>query len=114
MDFTFYSRSGPPSFIEEWHEQVQWITGDSLKPETWRNHLADCDMVVHSIGTFFGSSRYKALLNSKNCTETAISIFEQAKTLVKPLSKSESLYFININRDTGVFFPLLSVVYIYI
>ncbi|KAJ2077048.1 hypothetical protein H4R24_005355 [Coemansia sp. RSA 988] len=44
---------------------VQWIKGDALRPETFRDHLAGCDAVVHSVGVLMENG-YKALINLSN------------------------------------------------
>ncbi|KAJ2776762.1 hypothetical protein H4R18_005492 [Coemansia javaensis] len=42
---------------------VQWIKGDALRPETFREHLAGCDAVVHSVGVLMENG-YKGLVNA--------------------------------------------------
>lgn len=45
------SRSGYPKGIsEEEYSNVKWITGDVFSPDTWKEHLANCSAVIHSIG----------------------------------------------------------------
>ncbi|KAJ2801289.1 hypothetical protein H4R20_003733 [Coemansia guatemalensis] len=46
-------------------KDVQWIKGDALRPETFRDSLAGCDAVVHSVGVLMENG-YKALVNIGN------------------------------------------------
>ncbi|KAJ1735354.1 hypothetical protein LPJ61_000602 [Coemansia biformis] len=39
---------------------VRWIKGDALEPDTFREHLAGCDAVVHSVGVLMENG-YKRL-----------------------------------------------------
>ncbi|KAJ2616253.1 hypothetical protein H4S08_000882 [Coemansia sp. RSA 1365] len=41
---------------------VKWIKGDALRPETFREHLAGCEAVVHSVGVLMENG-YKSLVN---------------------------------------------------
>ncbi|KAJ2849839.1 hypothetical protein IWW36_002352 [Coemansia brasiliensis] len=42
--------------------QVQWIKGNALEPDTYKEHLAGCDAIVHSVGVLLETS-YKKLVN---------------------------------------------------
>ncbi|KAJ1742753.1 hypothetical protein LPJ68_001632 [Coemansia sp. RSA 1086] len=42
--------------------QVQWIKGNALEPDTYKEQLAGCDAVVHSVGVLLETS-YKKLVN---------------------------------------------------
>ncbi|KAJ1648636.1 hypothetical protein LPJ64_000090 [Coemansia asiatica] len=41
---------------------VQWVRGDALKPETYKDHLSGCTAVVHSVGVLMENS-YKKLVS---------------------------------------------------
>lgn len=48
------SRHGRPSHVSsEWADAVQWIEGNALEPETWRDHLNGVHAVIHCVGTIF-------------------------------------------------------------
>jgi NADH dehydrogenase len=45
------SRSGyPKGIIEEEYSNVKWIAGDVFNPVAWKEYLANCSAVIHSIG----------------------------------------------------------------
>ncbi|KAI8324009.1 NAD(P)-binding protein [Martensiomyces pterosporus] len=63
------SRHGAPtgstaqgSIGSRFMQRVQWIKGDALKPETFREHMEGCAAVVHSVGTLMEND-YKKLIN---------------------------------------------------
>ncbi|MBU6428952.1 MAG: NAD(P)H-binding protein [Cyanobacteria bacterium REEB65] len=44
------SRSGPPADLLPGFPEVEWIRGDVFEPQGWREHLASCEAVIHSLG----------------------------------------------------------------
>ncbi|KAJ2355783.1 hypothetical protein GGF43_002480 [Coemansia sp. RSA 2618] len=58
---------------------VQWIKGSALEPETYRQHLAGCDAVVHSVGVLMENG-YKKLANigSSSGSSHAAGTYENA------------------------------------
>jgi NADH dehydrogenase len=49
---TSVARSGPPEAdTGPWADDVTWVGADVFSPHEWREHLADVDCLVHSIGT---------------------------------------------------------------
>ena len=49
---TSVARSGPPDpeHRGDWADDVRWVAADVFAPHEYREHLADIDSVVHSIG----------------------------------------------------------------
>ncbi len=50
------SRSGKTNVKAQWVDKVNWVKGDSLHPETFKDVLKESDTVVHSIGILLDSS----------------------------------------------------------
>ncbi|MGI9174564.1 MAG: NAD-dependent epimerase/dehydratase family protein [Rhodothermales bacterium] len=44
------ARSGRPEISAPWTDEVEWVAANVLEPETWRDHLAGCDAVIHCVG----------------------------------------------------------------
>lgn len=44
------SRHGRPSGTGAWAENVQWVQGNALVPDDWREHLEGVDAVIHTVG----------------------------------------------------------------
>ena len=44
------ARSGRPEIAAPWTDEVEWVAANVLEPETWRDHLAGCDAVIHCVG----------------------------------------------------------------
>lgn len=44
------ARSGRPAGTAPWIDRVEWVRGNALRPEDWRDHLAGCKTVLHCIG----------------------------------------------------------------
>lgn len=44
------SRSGRPPAAGAWADRVDWIQGNVLIPDEWRDHLQGADAVVHTVG----------------------------------------------------------------
>lgn len=49
---TSIGRHGRPAAAkgEDWHDRIDWVTGDAFRPETFRESLAGVQHVVHTIG----------------------------------------------------------------
>lgn len=50
-----------------------------FSPETYRQELEDADAVVHSMGIFFGSEKYKSLVNGEFSASKACQIADEIK-----------------------------------
>lgn len=46
------SRSGKPSVVEPWSNDVEWRKGDLFQPANWRNALEDVSAVISCVGGF--------------------------------------------------------------
>lgn len=44
------SRSGRPREAGAWADDVQWVEGNVLVPDDWREHLDGVDAVIHTVG----------------------------------------------------------------
>jgi uncharacterized protein YbjT (DUF2867 family) len=44
------SRSGRPKLAGSWADRVEWINGNVLVPDEWRDRLKGADAVVHTVG----------------------------------------------------------------
>ncbi len=45
------ARQGRPLLVSEpWTERVNWVAANALQPESWREHLQECDAVIHCVG----------------------------------------------------------------
>jgi uncharacterized protein YbjT (DUF2867 family) len=44
------SRSGRPHAAGSWADKVDWVNGNVLVPDEWRDHLKGVDAVVHTVG----------------------------------------------------------------
>eukprot|EP00053_Salpingoeca_punica_P013668 m.123641 g.123641 ORF g.123641 m.123641 type:complete len:327 (-) comp16259_c0_seq4:1343-2323(-) len=61
--------AGVETSSSHWMQDVEWIKGDALKPETYKEHLARCQAVVHSVGTLMENNTYKQLLCGREAAQ---------------------------------------------
>ena len=74
------SRSGyPKEIIEEEYNNVEWVVGDVFNPDTWKEHLANCSAVIHSIG-IIEEIPEKGITFKKMILDAAKSVGTAAKT----------------------------------
>ncbi|CCM04620.1 uncharacterized protein FIBRA_06804 [Fibroporia radiculosa] len=71
MQVTSISQSGAPfrtpkGHSPAWTSEVNWQAGNALNPETYSHILPSVTAVVHTIGTLFEDTRYKAALKEGN------------------------------------------------
>jgi uncharacterized protein YbjT (DUF2867 family) len=52
------SRSGRPSNAGSWVDDVEWIAGNVLIPDEWRDYLQGVDAVVHTVGIMREDARH--------------------------------------------------------
>ena len=50
------SRSGTPSSKSDWANRVQWVKGDSLNPDSFKDVLEESESVVHTVGVLLDST----------------------------------------------------------
>ncbi|KAJ1927585.1 hypothetical protein IWQ60_002804 [Tieghemiomyces parasiticus] len=77
-----------------WQSNVEWVRGDSLRPETYAAHLQSCDAVVHTVGTLLEAD-YKRLVK-------AGSLCQAASGLIKSTPTTASVTYETTNRDTAL------------
>ncbi|KAK4515200.1 uncharacterized protein ATC70_002810 [Mucor velutinosus] len=63
---TMFNEYGKP----EWAQKVQWASGNSLQPETYKDLLKDVTAVVHSVGILMEND-YKSIAQAKSLCEAA-------------------------------------------
>lgn len=88
--------------------QVQWASGDSLKPETYQAAMENVTDVIHSVG-LISEVDYKGIVSAKGLCEAAAGVARLvtgAKDRGNPLKTSSSssspkVTFEMVNRDTG-------------
>ncbi|CEP20056.1 hypothetical protein [Parasitella parasitica] len=66
---TAFSEYGKP----EWAQKVQWASGNSLEPDTYRDVLKDVTAVVHSVGILMEND-YKSVAQAQSLCEAASGI----------------------------------------
>ncbi|RUP49571.1 hypothetical protein BC936DRAFT_142178 [Jimgerdemannia flammicorona] len=96
---SFYDRGTP-----DWAEKVTWVSGDSLEPSTYAEHLVGAHSVIHTVGILMEAD-YKRVVRSRTVGE----FVEGVKGLVRrdrgnPLKREreeEGVTFERMNRDTG-------------
>uniref|UniRef100_A0A7S0WUV3 NAD(P)-binding domain-containing protein n=1 Tax=Pyramimonas obovata TaxID=1411642 RepID=A0A7S0WUV3_9CHLO len=73
---TSINRSGQITYPEwdHWWHKVNWVKGDALEPEEWKDKLAGATGVVSCVGAF-GSNAYM----EKVCGDATVSMVEAAK-----------------------------------
>ncbi|KAI8644297.1 hypothetical protein BD408DRAFT_481473 [Parasitella parasitica] len=72
------SRRGEPTIFgeygkPEWAQKVQWASGNSLKPETYKDILKGVTAVVHSVGILMEND-YKSVAQAQTLCEAASGI----------------------------------------
>ena len=95
------TRGGPPSQVEDWAKEIEFIKGDSLDPSTYESVLKDVDAVIHTVGVlldsrFQGKPGYEGSHEHLN-RDTAIKVAKQMEGSEKN--------FVYISADRGI--PLL-------
>jgi uncharacterized protein YbjT (DUF2867 family) len=69
------ARSGRPDFGNSrsdsktepaWADRVKWVSASVFEPQRWREHLENCDGVVHSIGVIEDSPKEGVVLERLN------------------------------------------------
>jgi hypothetical protein len=84
---------------------VQWATGDSLEPDTYKDVLKGVTNVVHTVGILMEND-YKRLTESKSLCEAASGLSRMIlgmKDYGNPLDPNlkDRPTFEKMNRDTG-------------
>ena len=83
------SRSGQPKVIRDGLHQVEWLSSDVFRPESYRDKLADADCVVSCIGAF-GSNEFMERMNGDaNILAASEAICAKAKRFIY-ISTSEN------------------------
>ena len=80
-------------------ENVTYTSGDCLKVETFENHLADADAIVHAVGALFdskNSERSLQALNRDSCINMA--------SVLQEFAKENERNFVMISSAKGPFF----------
>ncbi|RUS30551.1 hypothetical protein BC938DRAFT_479254 [Jimgerdemannia flammicorona] len=88
----------------DWAEKVTWVSGDSLEPSTYAEHLVGAHSVIHTVGILMEAD-YKRVVRSRTVGE----FVEGVKGLVRrdrgnPLKREreeEGVTFERMNRDTA-------------
>ncbi|KAF9585608.1 hypothetical protein BGW38_001570, partial [Lunasporangiospora selenospora] len=89
-----------------WTHKVQWASGDSLEPDTYRDLIKDTDAVVHTVGILLEDD-YKEIVHSRTFNElttslqTAIRGRNPLDTSADKSSKSRNTYE-RFNRDAAI------------
>lgn len=52
------SRSGRPAGTEAWKNQVEYIRGDALNTESYKDILNECEAVIHTVGILLDSKTF--------------------------------------------------------
>jgi nucleoside-diphosphate-sugar epimerase len=64
------ARSGRPDWESNtepaWADRVKWVSASVFEPQRWREHLENCDGVVHSIGVIEDSPKEGIVIERLN------------------------------------------------
>ncbi|KAL6675873.1 hypothetical protein ACI3L0_003557 [Candidozyma auris] len=104
---TSLSRSGNPPkptshSDHQWISSVNWQAADLFNPDTYKEHVANKNAVVHSVGILFENSDYKKAINSNF---SFLNDFSRLASMLKgpnPLTKNHNSTYEAIQRDTAV------------
>jgi len=92
----------PKGHTPAWTENVEWLTADALRPETYSHLLPGVSAVVHTIGTLLADTRYKDALRNQDLASAAGSIIRSLTTAGgNPLEGNQNAYE-TLNRDSAV------------
>lgn len=86
---------------------MQWASGNSLQPETYKDLLKDVTAVVHSVGILMEND-YKSIAQAKSLCEAAsgvprllLGMKDHGNPLDPKLSENPRPTYEMMNRDTG-------------
>ena len=86
---------------------MQWASGNSLQPETYKDLLKDVTAVVHSVGILMEND-YKSIAQAKSLCEAAsgvprllLGMKDHGNPLDPKLSDNPRPTYEMMNRDTG-------------
>lgn len=99
-----FSRTGsPPRDIAylPWAKKVQWRKADLFDPSTYKEDIAQCDAVVHSVGLLFENQLYKKLLLATGGIQ-AVCDLAQAVRGANPMARNEFNTYEAIQRDSAL------------
>lgn len=106
-DVTALSRSGRAPSAQthadhSWIQKVKWSLADLFDPESYKQHLAGKNAVVHSVGILFENSDYKDAINSNfNFLNDMLRLGKFLKG-PNPMEKNYKSTYEAIQRDTAV------------
>ncbi|KAL9548790.1 hypothetical protein MBANPS3_005509 [Mucor bainieri] len=100
---TVFNEYGKP----EWAHKVQWASGNSLQPETYKDLLKDVTAVVHSVGILMEND-YKSIAQAKSLCEAAsgvprllLGMKDHGNPLDPKLTNNPRPTYEMMNRETG-------------
>lgn len=86
---------------------MQWASGNSLEPSTYKHLLENVTDIVHTVG-MISELNYKKVVGAKSLSDLACGLGSLAKEAVgmrdrgNPLKEEQRPTFEMINRDTGI------------
>ncbi|CAO3670233.1 unnamed protein product [Rhizopus stolonifer] len=105
------SRKGEPSVFQqkgkpEWAEKVQWASGNSLEPESYKEILSGVTDVVHSVGILLERD-YKSLAQSQSLCEVVdklpgVFLNDHGNPLDSKFENTIRPTYEMMNRDTAI------------
>ncbi|KAG0349148.1 hypothetical protein BG004_001572 [Podila humilis] len=110
-DVVSLSRRGQPVVTDAsdrnskgWIQKVDWSSGDSLDPSTYKDAISGTDAVVHTVGMLLEDD-YKEVIHSQSLDELAKNV-QSAIRGANPLESNKTpksgLTYEKINRDTAI------------
>ncbi|CAO3701699.1 hypothetical protein G6F70_001662 [Rhizopus microsporus] len=105
------SRKGEPTAFQQrgrpaWAEKVQWTSGNSLEPESYKEVLSGVTDVVHSVGILLEND-YKGIAQAKSLCEVAgklpgLLLNDKGNPLDPKLEHKVRPTYEMMNRDTAI------------
>lgn len=85
-----------------WISKVNWVSADLLNADTYKQHVANKNAVVHSVGMLFENSDYKKAINSNfGFLNDMLRLASMLKG-PNPLAKNHNLTYEAVQRDSAV------------
>ncbi|KAF9193625.1 hypothetical protein BGZ51_002572 [Haplosporangium sp. Z 767] len=113
-DVTSLSRRGKPALTETnmndfkapqgWAHKVNWVQGDSLNPDSYKEAMEGTEAVVHTVGLLL-EDNYKEILHSQNFDQLTKSIktaIEGQNPLDTEKAPKSGQTYERVNRDTAL------------
>ncbi|KAI9468966.1 MAG: hypothetical protein EXX96DRAFT_589938 [Benjaminiella poitrasii] len=105
------SRKGEPEIFKEhgkpdWAQKVQWASGNSLQPESYKDMLNGVTNVVHSVGILLEQD-YKSVVQAQSFCDAArrvprLILGDQGNPLDPKLKENPRPTYTMMNRDTVI------------